>query len=346
MLKKKLGRTGIEVSEICLGSMTWGRQNDEAEGHAQIDYALDSGINFIDTAEVYAVPAAPETYGRTETIIGNWLRRTGNRQQIVLASKLSGGRNNPWIRDGRRPGGADIREAVEGSLKRLQTDHIDLYQIHQAHRGHYHWGQSWDYSPAGQDTSDVIGNLHEVLATLGDLVKAGKIGAIGLSNDTVWGTMQMLRLAETHSLPRIASVQNEYNLLQRMFDHDFAELSHHEDVGLLAYSPLAAGVLTGKYLDGAMPAGTRGAISGGIWRANKFSEPAVRGYLALAKDLGLDAAQMALAFCLSRPFMTSVIIGATSMPQLKTDIATAQKPLSTAALAAIDALHRLHPRPI
>ena len=346
MLKKKLGRTGIEVSEICLGSMTWGRQNDEAEGHAQIDYALESGINFIDTAEVYAVPAAAETYGRTETIIGNWLRHTGKRHQIVLASKLSGGRNNPWIRDGRRPGGADIREAVEGSLKRLQTDYIDLYQIHQAHRGHYHWGQSWDYSPAGQDTSDVIGNLHEVLTSLGDLVKAGKIGAIGLSNDTVWGTMQMLRLADAHGLPRVASVQNEYNLLQRMFDHDFAELSHHEDVGLLAYSPLAAGVLTGKYLDGAMPAGTRGAISGGIWRANTFSEPAVRAYLALADELGLDMAQMALAFCLSRPFMTSVIIGATSMPQLKTDIAAAQKPLSTAALTAIDALYRQHPRPI
>jgi aryl-alcohol dehydrogenase-like predicted oxidoreductase len=345
--RNKLGRTGIEVTQICLGTMTWGRQNSEAEGHAQIDYALDAGINFMDTAEVYAVPSSAETYGKTETIIGNWFKNTGKRDQWILATKLSGGRNNPWIRGGQRPNGKMVRDAVEGSLRRLQTDYIDLYQIHQAHRGHHHWGQSWNYRPETQDRHDTLANLNDVLDMLGELVKEGKIRAIGLSNDTSWGTAQLIRLAAEHGLPRVASIQNEYNLLQRHFDLDLAELSHHEEVGLLAYSPLAAGVLTGKYLGGAVPPGTRGAIQqGGSWRQNPFSEPATRAYLEVARKHDLDIAQMAIAFCLSRPFMTAAIIGATSMEQLTTDIGAARLTLSPEILDDIHGVHRQYPRTI
>ncbi|HEV7719141.1 MAG TPA: aldo/keto reductase [Arsenicitalea sp.] len=347
MKRKTLGRTGIEVTQICLGTMTWGRQNTEAEGHAQIDYALDAGINFMDTAEVYAVPSSAETYGTTETIIGTWFKKTGKRDKFVLATKISGGRNGPWIRNGVRPDGKMVREAVEGSLKRLQTDYIDLYQIHQAHRGHHHWGQSWSYRPETQDRADTLANLHDVLDALGALVKEGKIRAVGLSNDTSWGTGQFIRLAAEHGLPRVATVQNEYNLLQRHFDLDMAELSHHEDVGLLAYSPLAAGVLTGKYLGGAVPPGTRGAIQqGGSWRQNVFSEPATRSYMEVARNNGLDIAQMAIAFCLTRPFMTSTIIGATTMEQLKTDIAAAELTLSEKVMDDIHGVHRQYPRTI
>lgn len=339
----RLGRTDIEVSEICLGTMTWGRQNTEAEAHAQIDYALDQGINFIDTAELYATPPNASTYGVTETYIGNWFARTGGRDRFILASKVAGP-GNDWIRGGAPITAASLREALEGSLKRLQTDHIDLYQIHWPNRGHYHFENAWTYAPHTKPREGVVPNILEILETLDALVREGKIRHVGLSNETAWGIMQFLRIAEDNDLPRIVSVQNEYNLLRRYFDHDLAEIAHYEDVGLLAYSPLAAGALSGKYLDGALPAGTRGALTNGIYRHNEFSDPAIRAYLNLARDYGLDPCQMALAFCLGRPFMTSVIIGATRMEQLRTDIAATQVPLDADVLRDIEAIFRRFPR--
>ena len=343
MRMNTLGRTGVAVSEICLGTMTWGLQNTEAEGHAQMDYALEAGINFFDTAEMYAVPPSAETYGKTEEIIGSWFKATGNRDKIVLASKVAGG-GRPWVRGGRGVDGSGVREAVEGSLRRLKTDRIDLYQVHWPRRGHYHFEGSWDYNPYTQDKAAVLPNITEVLEVMGELVKEGKILHFGLSNETAWGTMQYLRIAEQQGLPRVQTIQNEYNLLRRYYDLDLAELAFHEDVGLLAYSPLAAGALTGKYLDGALPAGTRGAISGGMYRSNEYTEPAIRAYMALAAEHGLDINQMAIAFCLTKPFMTSVIIGATSMEQLKLDIAAADVTLSDAVLDGIQQIFMRYAR--
>ncbi|MCX8293217.1 aldo/keto reductase [Phyllobacterium sp. 0TCS1.6A] len=346
MKQRKLGRTGLEVTEICLGTMTWGVQNTEADAHEQIDYALDAGINFMDTAEVYAIPSSPDTYGKTETYIGSWFKKTGKRDKFILASKISGGGTN-WIREGRRPDRQSVREAVEGSLKRLQTDYIDLYQVHYASRGHYHFGTAWKYAPENQDTADVLDNIADTLQGLDDMVREGKIRHVGLSNETAWGIGQWLKLAEQGGLPRVASVQNEYSLIQRVFDLDLAELSHHEDVGLLAYSSLASGVLTGKYLGGQVPPGTRATVQpGGLWRNNDYSAPAVQAYIDLAARHGLDIAQMAIAFALSRPFMTAVIIGATTMEQLKTDIAAADLTLSDEVISEINAIYRAYPRPL
>ncbi|HHS82301.1 MAG TPA: aldo/keto reductase [Devosia sp.] len=345
MKHHRLGRTDISVSEICLGTMTWGRQNSEAEGHAQIDMAMDMGVNFMDTAELYAVPINAETAGETERIIGTWFKKSGKRDRWILASKVVG-RGIKWIRNGERISGPGIRKAIEGSLRRLQTDHIDLYQLHWPNRGSYHFENSWTYDPFVQEKGQPLEDFLEALQTLDDLMRAGKIRAIGLSNETAWGTMQYLALAEKYGLPRIASIQNEYNLLRRYYDLDLAELARHEDVGLLAFSPLAAGVLTGKYLDGACPRGSRMDIQGSLYRSNELTEPAVRKYLALAQAHGLDPAQMALAFCLSRPFMTSVIIGATSLEQLKTDIGAADISLSDDVLDGIQEIYRQHPRPL
>ena len=342
-----LGRTGMTVSEICLGTMTWGSQNTEAEAHQQLDYALEHGVNFIDTAELYpTTPLSKDTYGDTERFIGTWHTARGNRDKVIIATKVAGpGRD--YIRGGAPTSRAGILEAVDGSLKRLQTDYIDLYQLHWPNRGHYHFRNSWTYSPWKQDRKKVAEDLAEILETLGELEKAGKIRAIGLSNETAWGTMQFLKLAEEKGLPRVASIQNEYNLLYRAFDLDLAEVCHHEDVGLLAYSPLAAGLLTGKYLDGAKPAGTRLTTNHDLGgRYQPHQEPAVAAYVDFAKDHGLDPAQMALAFCLTRPFMASVIIGATSMDQLKTDIAAADVTLSPEVMNGLRTLHRRFPAPI
>jgi len=343
MKLKRLGRTDLMVTQLCLGTMTWGSQNSEAEGHAQIDYALEAGLNFMDTAESYAVPASPQTSGRTEEIIGSWFARTGKRDKWILASKIAGGGNH--IRNGARADGAAIREAVEGSLKRLRTDYIDLYQIHWPSRGHYSFDNGWTYAPHTQDTADVIANIADMLEALQRMVEAGKIRHIGVSNETTWGIAQWLRLSEKHGLPRLVSVQNEYNLIRRQFDLDLAELSHHEDVGLLAYSPLAAGLLTGKYANG-IPAGSRAEYQKGMWRMNEHSMPVVAEYVALARKHGLDPAQMAIAFCLTRPFMTSVILGATSLEQLRTDIGAYDVTLSDEVMAGIAAIHRRYPRPI
>ncbi|MGJ8529584.1 aldo/keto reductase [Maritalea sp.] len=342
----KLGRTDLDVSEICLGTMTWGRQNTEADAHQQMDYALEREVNFFDTAEIYAVPTNAETQGLTEKYIGTWFKKSGNRDKVVLATKVAG-KGVPWVRDGGEITGASVREAIEGNLSRLQTDYIDLYQLHWPNRGHYHFNNAYDYHPETQDTNKVQDNMLEVLETLGALVSDGKIRHIGLSNETVWGTTQYLSLAEKHDLPRIASIQNEYGLLRRYFDHDFAELAHHENVGLLAYSALAAGALSGKYLDGKIPAGTRGELSvSATYRNSPQSEPAIRAYMEIAKKHGLDVCQMALKFALDRPFMTSVIIGATNMDQLKTDIDAKDIELSKDVLADIHEIYQQYPRPI
>jgi aryl-alcohol dehydrogenase-like predicted oxidoreductase len=342
-----LGRTGISVSAICLGTMTWGSQNSEQEAHAQLDYAFSKGVNFIDTAELYpTTPLSAETYGDTERFIGSWIKARGNREQVVVASKIAGP-GRPHIRGGQPITRAGIMEAIDGSLERLQTDYLDLYQLHWPNRGHYHFRNSWSYDPSKQDREQVAAELFEILDAMGELVKAGKIRALGLSNDTAWGTMRMLKLAEEHGLPRVASIQNEYNLLYRTHDLDLAEVAHHEDVGLLAYSPLAAGLLTGKYLDGAKPEGSRLTKNGDLGgRYQPLQEPAVRAYAELAKDNGLDPAQMALAFCLTRPFMTSVIIGATSMEQLTTNIAAADLTLAPEVMNGIRRIHRLYPAPM
>jgi aryl-alcohol dehydrogenase-like predicted oxidoreductase len=345
MKLKPLGRTDLLVTEICLGTMTWGSQNTEAEGHAQIDMALEAGVNFMDTAELYAVPGSPQTSGRTEEIIGNWLEKSGKRDSWIIASKIGGG-GSKFLREGRRADGPSIRTAFEQSLRRLKTDYLDLYQIHWASRGSYNFDGSWTYAPHKQDTSDVLANIEDMLGTLGDLIKEGKLRHAGVSNETTWGIGQWLRIAEARGLPRLVSVQNEYNLLRRHFDLDLAELSHHEHVGLLAYSPLAGGLLTGKYNDGQIPKGSRADYQRAFWRLNEHSEAAVKQYQALAARHGLDPAQMAIAFALTRPFMTSVIVGATSTAQLANALGARDIVLSPELLAEIDTIHRRYPRTI
>lgn len=344
MQQRTLGRTGISVSRICLGTMTWGEQNTEAEGHAQIAYALDKGINFMDTAELYSTPGRAQTQGSTERIIGNWFKTNKRREDWVLASKIAGP-GNDWIRDGRPMDAREVVTALEASLERLATDYIDLYQLHWPNRAHYNFSNSWTYNPAGQDANQIRDNLLEVLEALDAQVKAGKIRAIGVSNETSWGLMQYLSLSERHNLARMATIQNEYNLLRRHFDLDLSEVAIFEDVGLLAYSPLAAGLLSGKYNNGQVPPGSRGDI-GSMWRLNPHSETATKAYIALAEEHGLDVCQMAIAFCLTRPFTASVIIGATSMEQLATDIAANDLVLSEAVLQGIEEIHRLYPRTV
>ncbi|AYG58641.1 aldo/keto reductase [Rhizobium jaguaris] len=347
MKYKNLGRTDISVSQICLGTMTWGTQNSEAEAHEQMDYALHKGINFFDTAEMYpTTPVGPKTQGRTEEYIGTWLEKTGKRGDIVLATKVAGvGRD--YLRGGQGADAANIRAAIDSSLKRLRTDYIDLYQVHWPNRGHFHFRQNWRYNPFTQDREKAIANITDILETMGELVKAGKIRAIGLSNETTWGIQKYLTIAEQRSLPRVVSTQNEYNLLYRHFDLDLAELSHYEDVGLLAYSPLAGGILSGKYVGGARPAGSRGSINTDIGgRLQPLQEPPVKAYLEIAAKYHLDPAKLALAYCLTKPFMTSVIIGATSMAQLETDIASAYLTLPEEAIAEIEKVHRQYPWPM
>jgi len=347
MKYNNLGRTDISVSEICLGTMTWGSQNTQAEAFEQMDYAVEKGVNFFDTAELYpTTPLSPETYALTETIIGNWFARTGKRKDVVLATKVAGA-GRPYIREGKATPGASIREGVDASLKRLQTDYIDLYQIHWPNRGHFHFRQAWVYNPFGQNRERALADMNEKLEALDECVKAGKIRALGLSNETTWGTQKFIALAEARGLPRVATVQNEYNLLYRHYDLDMAELSHHEDVGLLAYSPLAAGLLSGKYLGGNKPAGSRAAINGDLGgRLQPLQEAPTRAYVELARAHGIDPSALAIAFCLTRPFMASVIIGATSIEQLKVNIGAADLVLPDGVLKGIAKIHREYPMPI
>ncbi len=346
MKMNRLGRSDIEVSEICLGSMTWGTQNTEAEGHAQIDYAVAHGVNFIDTAELYPVnPISGETQGRTEEIIGSWLKANGRRDQIIIASKVAG--NGPkWIQDGIDISPRKIRNSLEASLKRLQSDYVDLYQLHWPNRGSYAFRQNWSFDPTGQQTQETLDHIHEVLEYLGELIQQGKIRTIGLSNESSWGTSQFLRIAEQHDLPRVVSIQNEYSLLYRPFDLDLAELSHHEQVGLLPYSPLSCGLLTGKYTNGQVPKGSRMDINKDLYgRVNDRSMNAVDAYLAVANKHGLDLSQMAIAFCNQRPFITSTIIGATSVEQLANSLGADGLILSDEVLKDIAEVHRRFPMP-
>lgn len=347
MKMNRLGRTDILVSEICLGTMTWGSQNSAEEAFAQMDYALEHGVNFFDTAELYpTTPLSAETYADTERLMGDWFEKTGKRDQVVLATKVAGP-GRPYIREGKPITGAVVKEALDASLKRLKTDYIDLYQIHWPNRGHFHFRGAWNYNPYKQDKAQAASDIAEILEALGDCVKAGKLKAFGLSNETTWGTQKYLSLAEAKGLPRVATIQNEYNLLYRHYDLDLAELSHHEDVGLLAYSPLAGGILSGKYLEGQKPAGSRGSINGDIGgRLVPQQQAATRAYVDLAKKHGLDPSAMALAFCLTRPFMASVIIGATTMDQLKVNIGAADLKLSDEVMTEIAKIHREYPMPI
>lgn len=346
MQRRELGRTGIEVSALCLGSMTWGTQNTEAEGHAQIDMALDHAVDFIDTAEMYPVnPVAKDTIGRTEQIIGTWVAKTGRRDDVVLATKHSG-EGLKHVRDGAPITSRSIPEAIEGSLTRLQTDHIDLYQFHWPNRGSYMFRQNWRYDPSGQDAAATRQHMEDALGALAREVDRGTIRAFGLSNESAWGTAQWLRVADEVGGPRVASIQNEYSLMCRLYDTDLAELSVNEDVGLLAFSPLAAGLLTGKYQEGAVPDGSRMSLNESLGgRKGDRAFAAVDAYLQVAKDFDLDPVQMALAWCLTRPFMCSAIFGATSPEQLARALGAADVTLPDAALTALDDTHRAHPMP-
>ena len=346
MDRRKLGRTDIEVSALCLGSMTWGTQNTAEEGHAQIDRALDAGIDFVDTAEMYPVnPISAETIGRTEQIIGQWFERGGARDRMVLATKHSG-QGMAHVRDGAPITADSIPTTIEQSLRRLQTDYIDLYQFHWPNRGSYMFRQNWTYDPTGPDPVDVRQNMEDCLGALKTEVERGTIRAFGLSNESAWGTCQWLAAAEATGGPRVATTQNEYSLLCRLYDTDMAETSVHEDVGLLAFSPLAAGFLTGKYQGDAVPSGSRMSLNadmGGRKTERVFA--AVQAYLDIAARHDLDPSQMALAWCLTRPFMASVIFGATTMAQLEVAIGAADVTLSDEVMAEIDLAHRAHPMP-
>ena len=341
---RKLGSSGLEVSLIGLGTMTWGRQNTEAQGHEQMDYALAQGINLFDTAEMYAIPPTAETYGSTETIIGSWFAKRNNREQVILASKISGP-GLPWVREGSEINGKNIKLAVEDSLKRLQTDYIDLYQLHWPNRGAYHFGRQWGFQPQF-DAREVEANFIEVLETCDKLIAEGKIRHVGLSNETAWGTMKWLQLSEKYALPRMVSIQNEYSVLCRHFEPDLNEIALHEDCGLLAWSPLTRGIISGKYLNGALPAGSRLSIETRVeHRARSQTDAATRAYIDLAQSQGLDVCQMALAYVNSRPFVTSTLIGATTMGQLKSNIASIDLQLNEDVLQAIEALREEHPMP-
>lgn len=347
MRMKPLGDSGLTVSELCLGSMTWGSQNSEAEAHAQIDRALAAGINIIDTAEMYpANPGPDDRPGDTEAILGSWIAKNrARRGEVLIATKVSG-QGHMRVRDGAPISAETIDAALAGSLKRLQTDYIDLYQLHWPNRGSYHFRQNWHYDPSGQDTAEVERHMEEVLAKMDALVRAGTIRAWGLSNETAWGTTLWSRKARAAGAPPPISMQNEYSLLCRLFDTDMAEACHHERVGLLAFSPLAAGLLTGKYQGDRVPPGSRRALNptlGG--RMTPRALEAVEAYLVIARRHGLEPVHMALAWCRTRPFMASAIFGATSLAQLETALGSVEVELGKEVLAEIDEAHRAHPMP-
>jgi aryl-alcohol dehydrogenase-like predicted oxidoreductase len=344
MRYQQLGRTDLAVSLLCLGTMTFGEQNTESQAHEQLDCALDAGINFIDTAEMYPVPPRGETQGLTETYVGNWLKRRGNRDQVVLATKVSA--RADWIihiRAGKqRLDRPNIEQALNESLQRLQTDYVDLYQIHWPDRNTNFFGKlGYEYG----DDGDAV-PIDETLGVLADLVKAGKIRYVGVSNETPWGVMAYLRAAERLDLPRIVSIQNPYSLLNRTFEVGLAEIAHREDVGLLAYSPLGFGMLSGKYLDGARPEGARLTLFERFDRySNPQAEAATRAYVDLALRHGLDPAQMALAYVNSRPFLTANVIGATTLEQLQSNLASTDLELPGEVLEGIEAIHKSQPNP-
>lgn len=344
MIYRRLGHTDIDVSLICLGTMTWGEQNSQKDAFSQLDMALDAGVNFIDTAELYAIPPKAETYGKTEEMIGQWLNSSGQRDKVILASKVAA--KSAWlphIRNGEaRLDKKNISAALDASLQRLNTDYLDLYQLHWPDRKTNYFGEL-GYLPG--DDGDAV-SLLETLQALGDEVKAGRIRHIGLSNETAWGTMSYLHLADKHDLPKVVSVQNPYSLLNRSFEVGCAEISHREGVGLLAYSPLGFGALSGKYLNGQQPDGARLTL---FKDYNRYSNPqaigATEAYVALAVEHGLDPVQMALAYINSRPFTTSNIIGATTLEQLSSNLASVELVLTNEVLEGIENIHQRYTYP-
>lgn len=335
-----LGDSGLKVSRICLGTMTWGQQNTEADAHEQLDHAVASGINFIDVAEMYPVPPLAETQGRTEQYLGTWLKKhKSRRDQLVIASKVIGPGMFPYIRGGPRLTREHVLAACDTSLQRLQLDHIDLYQVHWPERATNYFGQL-NYPYRGRDAAVPI---EETYSAMAELVKAGKIRHIGISNETPWGLSEYLRLSREKGWPRIVSIQNPYSLLNRSFEVGLSEFTHREGIGLLAYSPLAFGTLSGKYLDGQRPPDGRITLFERFTRyKGEHAEAAIRDYVQLARKHGLDPAQMALAFVNRRPFLVSNIIGATTMEQLRSNIASVDLKLSRGVLEEIEALGQKH----
>lgn len=345
MQKIKLGRSDIIVTDWCLGTMTFGNQTDRADAYQQIDMALDAGINFLDTAEMYPVnPITAETVGLSETIIGEWIAKTGRRSELVIATKVSG--NNPgWVRDGKGYDGDVIRQTVDASLRRLQTDVIDLYQMHWPERGSYMFRQNWTFDPSGQDRQQTMDHMQDVLEALDECVKAGKIRAIGMSNESAWGMTKWIDQAEALGLPRMVSVQNEYSLMCRLYDTDMAEMAVNEDVTLLSFSPLACGLLTGKYQD-AVPEGSRLSINGNLGgRMTPRTLPVTQVYLDIARDHGIDPVHMAMAWQATRPFPISAIFGATNVDQLAHLLAGRDVVLTDELTAELDAAHKANPMP-
>ena len=352
----KLGKTNIDISRICLGTMTWGKQNTQAEGFEQMDYALDKGVNFWDTAELYAVPPTPSTYGKTEEIIGNWFAETKRRNEVILATKFS---PIPWARGEENPtiNRENILIAVENSLKRLKTDYIDLYQFHwTVNRPNYHFADWWDFEPStGSDAQKrITDNILETLEACDELIKAGKIRNIGLSDDSAWGINKFINLSEKYNLPRIASIQNEYNLLRRRDETDVMETCALEEVSYLPWSPLQMGILSGKYLNGNVPKGSR--MSDEVMetpeqkarfqtRLSPMVNEAVAEYLKVAKKHNLDVCQMAIAFTIRKNYMDSSIIGATNMQQLKSNIDAVNLVLSEEVLRDIEIVRKKYPVP-
>ena len=340
---KKLGNTDINLSTICLGTMTWGEQNSQEEGFQQMDYALDQGVNFWDTAELYSIPPKAETFGHTELIIGNWFKKTKKRKQVILATKVCGPMRSYVRGGGNQYGVKNITEALEGSLKRLQTDYIDLYQLHWPERNTNMFGRlGYEHNDVGDwnKFEDILGNLKK-------FVDDGKIRHVGLSNETPWGTKKFLEVAKEKRLPRMMSVQNPYNLLNRTYEVGLAEISIRDQIGLLAYSPLAIGYLTGKYRNNQIPKKSRLDVDRDFWtRYNKpNAEKAVEAYYQIAKKNNIDMAQMSLKFCEIQPFVTSVIIGATTMEQLKTDIESVNVKLTDEIIKEINEVQKIYPNP-
>lgn len=348
MKMNRLGRTDIMVSELCLGTMTFGTQTSEADAHTQIDRALAAGINLIDTAEMYPVnPISPKTLGRTEEIIGNWITANkGRRKDVVLATKHLG--EGSAVMEGGTPpiSATTIAASVERSLRRLKTDVIDLYQFHWPNRGSYMFRKNWSFDASGQDRTSTIAHMDEALGALAREVEKGNIRHFGLSNESAWGTTMWCQRAEATGGPRPSSIQNEYSLLCRLYDTDLAEMTANENVGLLAFSPLAAGFLTGKYQGDVVPDGSRMSLvpeMGGRKSARVFE--AVEAYLNLAHDAGIDPVHMAIAWAAQRPFMTSVIFGATTLAQLDHILAGADVTLPDEVIHRVDELQRTHPMP-
>ena len=341
---KKLGSTDVDVSTICLGTMTWGEQNSKADGFEQMDYAIDNGVNFWDTAEIYAIPMREETYGETENIIGEWFKKTKKRDKVILATKVSGPTSKEYIRGGGCSyDKKSMSEALEKSLKRMQTDYIDLYQLHWPERNTNFFGKH-GYEHDLNEKNWIA--FEEILENLKKFVDAGKIRYVGLSNETAWGLAKCLELSKLKNLPKMMAVQNPYNLLNRTYEVGLAEISVREQSGLLAYSPLAFGYLTGKYRNNNMPKGSRIDLFKDFTRYNnENSIKAIEEYYKISQKFNLDFAQMSIKFCEIQPFVTSVIIGATTMQQLKTNVESVNVKLNNEIINEINEVQKIYPNP-